>query len=499
MKFLRNLAGAAAVFAAVSGCASIHNEPLNQPLAMTQNPGALLGSDVPSTSDEMLIGLTFSGGGTRAAAFSYGVLTEIDRTRMPMRHGSGSLLDRVDFVSGVSGGSVLAAYYGLKKRAAMADFRERFLLRDAEEQLSTALSPVSIVRAFRGGVNDSTNFPRWLDENLFQGATFGHLRNQRRPRVWINAADIYNRTTFVFGPTAFAAICSDLDSYPIAEAVAASAAVPVLFAPVVIRTYPEHCRTPLPGWIERARTNPNAPPMLKTFADAMGRYRDGSMNYIKLLDGGLVDNYGLSGFTIARLSSETPYGPLTPQQAVKLRRAIFIVVDAGRAPSGDWTQTVQGPSGTDLVMAAADTAIDASVRASFQAFDATTAEWERALIRWRCGLSADQRQRLGVSPGWNCRDIRFYVNRIGFEQLGPERANVLNAVPSRFKLPPEDVDTLIEAGGEALRINPVFREFLASVGASVGAGVGAVPRPPRRHMPRFKRPPAAHVAEAPAQ
>jgi NTE family protein len=176
---------------------------------------------------------------------------------------------------------------------------------------------------------------------------------------------------------------------------------------------------------------------------------------------------------------------------VKLRRAIFIVVDAGRAPSGDWTQTVQGPSGTDLVMAAADTAIDASVRASFQAFDATTAEWERSLIRWRCGLSADQRQRLGVSSGWNCRDIRFYVNRIGFEQLGTERAAVLNAVPSRFKLPPEQVDTLIEAGGEALRINPIFREFLASVGAG--------PRQPQRHVPPFKRPPAAHVAEVQAQ
>ncbi|MBC7052325.1 patatin-like phospholipase family protein, partial [Salmonella enterica subsp. enterica serovar Enteritidis] len=85
----------------------------------------------------------------------------------------------------------------------------------------------------------------------------------------------------------------------------------------------------------------------------------------------------------------------------------------------------------------------------------------------------------------------FYVNRVGFDQLGQERAAVLNAVPSRFKLAPEQVDTLIEAGGEALRINPVFREFLASVGA-----VG--PRAPR-HLPPFKRTPAAHVAEASAQ
>src|SRR4051812_8216996 len=99
MVFLRNLAGAAAICAAVSGCASIHNEPLNQPLAMGEGAPAFLHSDVPTYSDELLIGLTFSGGGTRAAAFSYGVLTEIDRTRMPGRNGSTSLLDRVDFVS----------------------------------------------------------------------------------------------------------------------------------------------------------------------------------------------------------------------------------------------------------------------------------------------------------------------------------------------------------------------------------------------------------------
>ena len=91
------------------------------------------------------------------------MLTEIDRTRLPGRLGSGSLLDRVDFVSGVSGGSVLAAYYGLKKRAALTDFRERFLLRDAEESLSTGINPLSVARAFAGGVNDSTHFPRTPD------------------------------------------------------------------------------------------------------------------------------------------------------------------------------------------------------------------------------------------------------------------------------------------------------------------------------------------------
>jgi NTE family protein len=67
---------------------------------------------------------------------------------------------------------------------------------------------------------------------------------------------------------------------------------------------------------------------LNSFAKAISRYHDGEIPYIKLLDGCLVDNFGLSGFTIAGLSADTPYGPLSPQQAVRLRRGLFLVVDA---------------------------------------------------------------------------------------------------------------------------------------------------------------------------
>ena len=117
---------------ACGGCTSVYNLPHNQPLTGTvQAPP--LGGEVPLSSDDVMMSLAFSGGGTRAAAFSFGVLKEIDRTRIRDRGKNVSLLDRVDFVSGVSGGSVLAAYYGLRKREALTDFRERFLLRNAEE------------------------------------------------------------------------------------------------------------------------------------------------------------------------------------------------------------------------------------------------------------------------------------------------------------------------------------------------------------------------------
>jgi len=460
--FARASAGLIAV-CLVAACASfaVRNEPVNQPLAGNAAAALAASSGNTSASDDLMIGLAFSGGGTRAASFAFGALSEIERTPVPGQSGASSLLDRVNFVSGVSGGSVLTAYYGLKKRAALADFRERFLLRNAEEPLTTSVSPLTLVRAVRGGVNDASQFARWLDENLYEGATFGDMRRTRGPRVWINASDIYNQTSFVFGPAAFVALCSDLASYPLADAVAASAAVPVVFAPVVIKSYPQRCTDKLPDWITRAQRNPNPVPMLKAYADALASYHNGSMSYVKLLDGSLVDNFGLSGFTIARLLADTPYGPLTPKEAVKLRRGIIIIVDAGRAPSGDWAHTVEGPGGTELMIAAADTAIGASQRASFTAFKSVMAEWQGAVVRWRCALSPKGRVKLGVPPDWNCRDLQFYVSRVGFDDLGPERAAVLNQAPTRFTLPPEQVDALIAAGGDALRKNALFREFLA--------------------------------------
>src|SRR5271156_6399261 len=234
--------------AILSGCATVYNLPGNAPLGegVTNND---FGREGPSQEDDLLLALSFSGGGMRAAAFSFGVMTELDRSRVGSSQAK-SLLDRVDFVSGVSGGSVTAAYFGLKKRAALDDFRERFLLRNAEEALNTRVSLGNIGRALGGGVNDR-QFTDWLDRNLFDGARFDALRDDQRPRVWINASDIYNRTPFVFGKTAFDALCSDISTYRVAEAVSASAAVPLAFAPIVLETFPGGCATQLPAWIER--------------------------------------------------------------------------------------------------------------------------------------------------------------------------------------------------------------------------------------------------------
>jgi NTE family protein len=462
-------------------CAQIvHNDPINQPLTPGVAPSAELGRGVETYYDDTVIALSFSGGGTRAAAFSYGVLSALDQIPTPNR--STPLLDRVDFVTGVSGGSVLAAYYGLKKRKALADFKQRFLLRNPEEALTTEISLLNIAKGLQGGINDAGAFPTWLDNNLFDHATFKTLLYQRRPFVWINASDIYSRTPFVFGSVLFGALCSDLANYPISLAVAASAAVPVVFAPVVIQNFPGGCSVPLPDWVERVRHQQNAPPLLKLFADAIERYHTGEVKYVKLLDGGIVDNYGLAGLTIARLASDTPYGPLEPEEGVKIRRLLFLVVDAGRAPSGAWTQTVEGPTGVTLVTAVSDTATESGAVGSYSSFQGTIGEWQNALINWRCKLSAAEQRRFGAPPGWNCHDVKFSVGRISFDQFDPQRQAALDSIQTNFHLPPDQIETLITAGGEALKANGVFRQFLGSLGGPAG------------HAPRRGRPVATSAA-----
>jgi hypothetical protein len=56
---------------------------------------------------------------------------------------------------------------------------------------------------------------------------------------------------------------------------------------------------------------------------------------------------------------------------------------------------------------------------------------------------------------------------VSFDQLGLERAKVLNAVDTRLKLPVKEVDAVIAAGHDSLRESPVYREFLKGVGGRV--------------------------------
>lgn len=463
----RSVLGVAAIALTLGACATVHNLPLNTPSAnpIMQPAGANAATAAAARllqggQDDAVIGIAFSGGGTRAAAFGYGVLGRMART--PLRPGkSGALLDRVGLVSGVSGGAIIAAYFGLKGEAALADFRSAYLTQDPMAALETSFNIINIDRALGGGANTDNRLRDWFNAHLYHDATFGDLMARRRPIVVINATDIYNRSPFLFSPLSFAAACSDITRYPVAAAVAASAAVPAAFAPVVIETFPGECQTPLPPWVERAAADRSAAPLLHAYAKGLKDIREGRMKYVKLFDGGLIDNYGLSGFTILRAGQTTPYGPLRPEEAINLRRFLLLVADAGQGPQGNWSKTLEGPAGKELVGAVVDVLVDANARASFSAFQATMHNWQNEIVRWRCGLNRTEVARLrGRGGPWNCRDLKITVARVSFDQLDAARAQQLNKVPTSFTLSAEAVDAVAQAGGDALEANPAFKAFL---------------------------------------
>lgn len=450
---------------AMGGCATVDQTPINAAasrVSFTQDE-FLRVDDYP----ELAIGLAFSGGGTRAAAFSFGVLQGLDEIPVPGDRSGRTLLDAVDLVSGVSGGSVTAAYFGLKQRDALTDFRERFLIQNAEAGFSTAISLTNILTLLdKGGANSSRSLAHWLDRALFEGATFRDFRRRaKRPNVWISASDIYNRVPFLFSQETFAALCSDLDALPIAQAVAASAAFPVAFAPVNVEAHSRRCDTPLPAWIETAARDTGGSSVRHAVAKGLIRYRDPAlMRYVKLADGGVTDNFGIQGIALARSIGATPYAPLTPEIAVQLRRALFLVVNSGRGPAGNWPMQQAGPDGLTTISALADAAIESGSRAGYDYVRLLIANWRNDLVRWRCSLSAAEVARLrGRIAAWRCSDLEMFVGELSFIDAGMERKAILDTIPTRFALPPETVDFVIESGRLAVRNEAALRRLLDSL------------------------------------
>ena len=151
-----------------------------------------------------------------------------------------------------------------------------------------------------------------------------------------------NNTPFLFSPETFDALCSDLSKVKLSEAVAASAAFPLVFTPIVLEAHHGKCAYREPDWLTAARYNPEATAAMRAHARALESYtnRD-EVKFVKLLDGGITDNFGTTGLAVERARAQVPYAPLTAAEAVKLKRMLFLVANAGVDKDYDWTQ--KGP------------------------------------------------------------------------------------------------------------------------------------------------------------
>ncbi len=121
----------------ISGCASygkIENQPLVGPSSISQEYSLRSFSRTDKNSDLALM-LTFSGGGTRAAAMAYGVMQELRDTSILVNDQPTRLLDEVDTISSVSGGSFTSAYYGLHGDGIFDTFEDVFLRFNIDKHL----------------------------------------------------------------------------------------------------------------------------------------------------------------------------------------------------------------------------------------------------------------------------------------------------------------------------------------------------------------------------
>ena len=321
----------------LAGCSSFHPWQ-NQPARGDQVE--LRTSAAPERSVVAVVAL--SGGGARAAAFGLGVLRELKATEFTSHGNATTLLDEVTLISGVSGGSILAAHYAVFGDESLTRFESDFLLEDFEGGLAQlALSPVRLFRLSSPWYGRGNVLADRLDA-LYRGRTFGDLlARSRGPDLVVTATDLSTGAPFEFTPEQFALICSDLASVPLSFAVAASSAVPLVLTPMTLRNFAGTCDLPKPAASVAAEDNFRTRLMK---ADAQSYLDAAKRPYIHLVDGGLNDNLGIRRLLdrlVAGGSLSTPFRGAAPGSISKV---VFIAVNSERDPEESIDQSDRVPT-----------------------------------------------------------------------------------------------------------------------------------------------------------
>src|SRR5271156_2245561 len=234
------------------GCAGMHIE--NTPLQAGDGNPDLRTID-PASPDRPVILMTFSGGGSRAAALAESVLRELSQTSYAASDGPHVLTEDVKLISSVSGGSVTAAWFGLRRGPGHWDgdldgLRSDFLTKDNMATLELdAVNPITWFGLVTGQITRIEAEEALFNTRLYHDAPLAALNQPGKPYIVLNATDMAGGETFAMVPRRFDDVCSKYDLLPIATAVSASAAFPVLLTPVAFQDYSNG----LPGQIAQRR------------------------------------------------------------------------------------------------------------------------------------------------------------------------------------------------------------------------------------------------------
>ena len=173
------------VMAAIcAGCAHYHENPSLKAVYPKTGYRYSVVRPPPAKNKPFVI-LAFSGGGTRAAAFSFGLMEELRLVEYTARDGSRRrLLDDVEIISSVSGGSFTAAYYVLFPERFFGEFPERFLYRDTKGGIALRMfNPYNWFRLASPDFSRIDVADEYYSDMIFEGKTFADLLARPRGSV----------------------------------------------------------------------------------------------------------------------------------------------------------------------------------------------------------------------------------------------------------------------------------------------------------------------------
>ena len=381
---------------------------------------------------ENLVIVTFSGGGSRAVSLGYGVLEQFQQTTVRPTERGDTLLQNIDVVYGVSGGSVLAAYLALEGQETIPKFKEFFLKKDFQKKvINEVFSLSNVPRLTSPQFGRSDLLQEQLNLALYNGKTFADLARKRKgPFAVINATDMTAGQKVSFTQDFFDWLCVDLNDIEIARAVAASSAVPLIFSPITLNNHAGFCHAESKKAF-LMQTQPGNHLLLNNFnamQKRLARYQDSvEQPYLHLVDGGLTDNLGLASLLDMSnlLSVRKLYAELKKSA---LRHVVVVSVNAQNERTSHIDKSADVPGVREVVDTVINVPIDKATESTVQYSQKFANQWN----------AYAKRQREAK--------IKVYFVNVSLKDLpeGQLKKDVLN-IGTSFYLPESDVDKLREA------------------------------------------------------
>jgi NTE family protein len=374
------------------------------------------------------------------------------------------LIDRIKVVSSVSGGSVIAAWFGLKGPEHLDELKDNFLSLDNTGTLiRDAADPITWARLAFSRYTRIDAMRDLLDRELFHGASFKDMRSRPgAPFVVMNSTDMESGEVFAFTPQRFDDLCSDLDQLPVSVAVSASAAFPVAFSPMSLHDYSyEGCHRPIPGWISAGLTLPG-PRYIDLEEYKRARYANALRNgpnayrnerYLHLLDGGLADNQGVGSLREVLISAHSPAQVLFGINTGKAKRIVVISVNA----RSDTDSGIGAQAAVPGLLSVVNTVIGAPI-------DSTTAYANASLQDLVATLKSAGGQQGSGNPLFN--GLRVYGIAIDFDQFRPDQAALRQEVKNigtSWNISPKQLGETVDAGKLLLQQHPCFQRLLVDL------------------------------------